>query len=894
MQLKLKYNEHAANHSAGAFIRGNSPGEWLAAISEWNIDPQQLQCFIISRNNDPQKAAGLFVIFRSNPPALSSLPHGYTLIGSKLFIPVDAELSPQVSDNDLKSILIWDFQVLHPVLGCTGFYKSDEVQLAEMIEYPQPQTGHWNYAEEGLQPAPRLRQITIHQPTPEEVFEEVKDEVNSKDITEIPKEGKDTPLSRALDSLARGGLRGGLFLAGSFIKAFGSSSGSSNKPGLINRLESKMQEKLKDLEAKRNRELQRLMKMFDDDTDEALRYAIPLDSPYLGRGEDRSPGWQLNRNPLDFNLGRLGGGGGAVSYWSVDEYYFTLRKKYQEAAEKAIAAKNYKKAAYVYAHLLHDFHAAAGALEQGGYYREAAALYKDHLKNIPAAAECLERGGLLLEAIKLYEGLQKHEKAGDLYTILEQEDKAYQHYKICVSDAIKAKDFIDAARLAKDKMKSASDAKNLLLKGWNDAKQPEACLTRYFKIIEEEDHKALPQSVRAFYVQQPAAKRASFLNVLLSLKKTNHELPFENTARDIAYEVISEQVSQGTTSSLVVLKNFVSGDQLISGDCHRYISTNKNKVRVPQSGVGFKLYKDVKWFQAIPWRQQFLVVGLQASGFCIARVNWNNKRDYHLWNAPIISGSQITIAPDADHSKYLVLHTPAALLNSRTIEADNDFPDFVHVLCPSWLPKGLIGLAAGRNGISVVHTQRNTTYISHHAKEDHVKSSNELMLEGKPFHIPLDAVNKSQQMIFRDGFYYLFVGPRLLRITPEGVVEMYLFDAPIRMLVATDHFTRLKIAVHTDKGCMLLFPGATDIKIGNDYFAADVEVTDLKFIPDSKLLVAGGNVVEVFAAKGSSPKSICAIETRNKIIGVLPGPERNQIVIIEEDGKVTRQEIEES
>jgi tetratricopeptide (TPR) repeat protein len=889
MQLRLKYNEHATQQTAGAFIRGNSPLEWLAVISEWNVDPLQLQCFIISQNNDPQKAAGLFVLFKSKPHALSSLAHAYALVGSKLFIPVDAELSPQVSDDELKSILLWDYQVLHPVLGCTGFDKSDEVQLADMIQYQLPTTGNWNYAEPGLQPPPKLRQINIHQPTPEEVFENVKDEVNSKYIKDIPQETKDTPLSRAMDSLARAGLKGGLFLAGGIINMLGSPSA---KPGMLNRLAGKMQDKLKDLEAKRKKELQRLMKMFDEDTDEALRYAIPLDSPYLGRGEESSPGWQLMRRPLDFNLGRLGGGSGPVSYWSADEYYYSLRKKYQEAAEKAIAAKNYKKAAYVYAHLLHDFHAAAGTLEKGAYYREAAALYKDHLKNIPAAADCLERGGLLLEAIKLYSELNKHEKAGDLYTILGQQDEAYQHYSICVKDALRSKDFMKAARLVKDKMNDPSDAKKLLLKGWNDSKQPEACLIRYFKTVEEEDQKALPPSLRSFYIQQPANRRASFLNVLLSLKKQNHEQQFENTARDIAYEIISEQVSQGTTNTLGALGSFISNDHLIAGDCNRYISKNKSKVRVPQSGVGFKLYKDVTWFQVIPWRQQFLVIGLQHTGLCIARVNWDNKRDYHLWNAPVITDSQITIAPDPDHSKYLILHTPAALLNSRTIEADNDFPEFVHVVCPTWLPKGLIGLAAGRNGVSVVHTQRNTTYINHHTREDYLKVSNELMMEGKPFHIPMDAVGKSQQMIFRDGFYYLFVGPRLLRITPEGVVEMYLLDTPIRLLAATDHHTRLKIAVYTDRGCLLLFPGATDIKVGNDYFATDMEVKDMKFIPDSKLLVAGDKVVEVYAAKSSSPISICVIETRSKVVGVLAGPERNQVVIIEEDGKVTRQEIE--
>lgn len=891
MQLKLKYNEHAAHPVAGAFIRGTTPGEWLAGISEWNIDLRQMKCFIISQNNDPQKAAGLFVIFTSKPPVLSSLAHGYALFGKKLFIPADAELSPQVTEDELKSILIWDYQVMHPVFGCTGFDSADEVKLADMVRYPPTQSGQWIYAEEGLHPSPGLLQVHIHQLSPEEVFNDVKDEVNSRDINDIPTQEKDTPLSRALDSIARSGLKGGLFVIGGIIKMFGNNSGS---PGMLNKLENKMRENLKDLEAKRQRELQRLMKMFDADTDEALRYAIPLDSPYLGRGQEKDAGWQLPRNQLDFNLGRLGGGGGAVSYWSVDDYYWTLRKKYQEAAEKAMAAKNYKKAAYVYAHLLHDFHAAAGALEQGGYYREAATLYKDHLNNVAAAAECLERGGLLTEAIKLYEVLKKHEKAGDLYTVLQKPDEAHRHYNICVQEALRAKDYLEAARLVTGKMNSPAEAKKILLKGWTDAKQPETCLIKYFKMVEDEDARALAPSVRSFYVQQPASKRSAFLNVLLSLKKTNHDQQFDNAARDIAYEVISEQVSQGTTSSLPVLKYFVTNDQLIAGDCQRYIGTNKNKVRVPQSSIGFKLYKDVKWLQVIGWRQVFLVIGLQHTGLCIARVNWNNKRDYHLWNVPVLHSAQVTVAADPDNSKQLLLHTPGALLTPRTLEADNDFNELVHVSGPAWLPKGLIGLAAGSNGISIVHTQNSTSYISHHNKEEQLKSSHELMLDGKPFNIPLDVVLRSQQMIFRDGFYYLYIGDRLLRVTPEGVVEMYAMDAPVRKIAATDHYTRLKLAVYTDKGCLLLFPGAADIKIGNDHFATGMDVCDLKFIPDSKLLVAGDNVVEVFSVKSSLPKSICAIETRNKIIGVLAGPGRDQIVIVEEDGKVTLQEIEAS
>lgn len=890
MLLKLKYNEHAAHQSAGAFIRGTTPREWLSAISEWNIDLQQLKCFIISQHNNPQQAAGLFIIFTSKAPALSAAALGYRLLGGKLFIPVDADLSPQVSGDELQKLLIWDYQVMHPVLGFTGFDKSDEVQLADMIVYPQPQSGNWNYARAGLQAPPRLLQVNIHQPGAEEVFNDVKDEVGGKDLMSI-NTNKDTPVSGMLDSLARGGLIGGLFIAGGIIKLFGQ---PSDKPGALNKLVAKMQHRLRDLEAKRKKELQRLMKMFDEDTDEALRYAIPLDSPYIGRGQETTPGWQLTRNPLDFNLGRLGGSSGPVSYWSADEYYFTLRQKYQDAGQKALSAKKYKKAAYVYAHLLNDFQAAAGALEQGGYYREAAVLYKDHLKNNAAAAECLERGGLLIEAIKLYDQLEQHEKAGDLYTRLGRDEQAQRHYRFCVGKALVARDYIEAARLVKDKSKAPAEAKSILLKGWNENKQSEACLTKYFTIIAEEDDKALPQAVRSMYVQQQPGKRPSFLNVLLSLKKNNRQPDFEYAARDIAYEVVSEQVSKGAINSLGMLKYFVRGDELISDDCHRYGMTNKNKSRLAQSTAGFKLYKDAKWFQVIPWRQQFLVLGLQNSGLCMARANWNGKRDYHLWNAPIFNGSQITIAADIDQSTSMILHTPGALLNSKTLEAENDFPELVHVISPSWLPKGLIGICVGRTGSSIVHTQKNTTYIHHYNKENVLKASHELTFEGSPLTIPMDEVARSQQMLFRDGFYYFFVGPRLLRITPEGAAEMYVLDAPIRMLAATDHHTRLKIAVATDKGCVLLFPGAVDIKLGNDYFANEMKVRDMRFISGSRLVAAGNNMVEIYAINSSTPEFICAIETQHEVVGVLAGAKRNEVIIVEEDGRVTTQEIEES
>jgi hypothetical protein len=75
MELKLKYNAHAAHQTAGAFIRGGDVRHWLRVISEWDVQPQTLTCFILSEKNDPLAAAGLFVIFKGKAPALPSLEH---------------------------------------------------------------------------------------------------------------------------------------------------------------------------------------------------------------------------------------------------------------------------------------------------------------------------------------------------------------------------------------------------------------------------------------------------------------------------------------------------------------------------------------------------------------------------------------------------------------------------------------------------------------------------------------------------------------------------------------------------------------------------------------------------------------------------------------------------
>jgi len=124
----------------------------------------------------------------------------------------------------------------------------------------------------------------------------------------------------------------------------------------------------RNVEQQRQQQLNKLLDMFKNDPDRALQFAIPL----AGDGKFRGltvPGSQLLSRMPDFSLSGLSGGG-PTDMWSMDYHQQQrLRESYLLTANRELAAGRYRRAAYIHAHLLGDFAAAAGVLEQGGFYR---------------------------------------------------------------------------------------------------------------------------------------------------------------------------------------------------------------------------------------------------------------------------------------------------------------------------------------------------------------------------------------------------------------------------------------------------------------------------------------------------------------------------------------------
>lgn len=907
MELSLKYNEHATHPLSAAFVRGNAPDAWLQEMNAWHIPLAQLVCFIISHNNNPVEAAGLFVIFKKEMPDLFQVRHPYTVMGGKLYIPIDAELSPTISEAELQSLLIWDCQVFHPTIGFIGFERSDRIALADLLQYTEPSPISWEYAHAGQQPWIPLHEVGIQQLSAEQVFESVKDDISSKPLTDIPKfNNEDAPgwlnnriaewlfkvgytLLNGLSALIPAGSFGAGGLSGN-NGMYGEDNGRSG-PAWLGRIINWMEEKIEDIEKQRDSELKRLTDMFERNSDEALQYAIPLNSPYLNRGTAATPSARLTRRPLQFNLGRLGGGY-AVDGWNVDNYYSELRKKYLKAAQDAIDKNDFKKAAYVYAHLLGDYGSAAAALRQGKHYREAAVLYKEHLNNSALAAACLEEGGIYIEAIELYTELNQHEKAGDLYMLLDRKEPALQCYEKCVDMAAKNKDYLEEARIVTDKIGDRPRAKNVLLNGWHDVKQPEPCLLKYFDLVAEENNAHFYAAVHSFYRENVLVnKELSFLNVIDKVNKKYRSPELENTCKDIAYEVVSEQVNVGNAGSLHVLRNFVPGDQLLTPDCYRFIHTFKHIPEQKPVANQLQLIKEKVWKQALTWQNQLLVFAVKLTGLVLARINGDRQVEYFSWNVPVNMNAPLIILADPFNTNQVLVYNEQQVFPAKQLPANKHFQDELVVYNPGFLPKGLIGICMDKGMVITLHNELEGSFLNTYSLQGELVKSVRCIFNEMAYLIPAETVT---EMICCDVDFYLACENMVLQILVDGKIEvLHYAEAPVRNFAINSKESGATIAMIFDD--RILFE-----EIALDHNSKRIEFNetlpqDIIILDDDWYAVSFKQKVQVYNLEENAPSVIhWEVETENDVVAVFSGSNRNQLGILEANGLITWHNFRES
>jgi len=903
MQLQLKYRGNTGHAIYGAFVQGQKPLDWLLEINSWKVNLQNITCYLVPESISVNQSAGLFVVFSpQKQPLPNTLRNPYTRMADKLYLPVNAVLYPTIEADELNILLLWDVQFFHPVIGLVGFEKKDEIKLESFIHLPAPAASDWSFAHPGVASPPVFQQIALEaEDELKDIIDQMKEDVGSKLLQEIPLvNADDSAFIRrtkvVMNIFAKIGLYFLLLFAliGKLLFGFLSvifpaeRNNQRQSEGLFQKMEGWINQKLQDIEKQRDTELKRLLNLFDKDTDEALQYAIPLASPYLNRGTAPQSG-KLTRRSLQFNLGNLGGGG-RVDGWNLGAYNYELQKRYAKAANDAVTSGNFKRAAYIYAHLLGNFFLAANALQQGKFYREAAELYKDHIKNERMAAECLEKGGLLSEAIPLYIEMGQLEKVGDLYKQLGQAGKAEPYYMQTVREFKVAKEYQKAARVMLDKLKNKDQALSLLMAGWKDNNQPEACLTLYLELHYNPGNSNLVQEVSNLFGTHVARRKStSFLKVLADINRRFPDEQLEETSRNIAYQIIHQQISAGDSNGLKLINSFVPGDRLLHADANRFI---QNRIKFPpihSTATYLDLRKDTQWFSMVTYHDQLLGIGIKNSEFHFVRANWEGKTDYEYLYKGKPPLSLLVEPAFSDMALLIGSNIPVAI--GRPLQAYSFFERELFLRNIDWLPDGILGCCLNAdNGITALHFDIHGMMLSHFSLAGDLIITHHLQFDDErinPGQVHFDPTG----MIWRKEHFYIAMGELMLRISKQGEIEFIEAGGYIMKFAISNPNAALKIALLTDNGCLMIAPLHKEMKVSSEIFAQDIDGRDIKLMTDNRLVLAGETRAVIYDLYGKVPTLKALIETENPIIQILAIPKRHHCAFLESDNRVSVYQI---
>jgi hypothetical protein len=893
MKLGLRYDPTIHQPIKAVFLRGKNVKEWLLQIDSWNINLADIECFVMPSSIQNIEAAGLFVLFKQADAAKHLLLlDAYTCIDDKLFIPVGSMLNMQVSKEETNSLFPWYVQVFHPTIGLVGFEKENKLDLEDLLYYPNAIDKDWTFANAGLLPAPAFSRIEVVQPTAEQLMESIKEEIGQKPLGDIPKDesNKTSALDNAIDKVKYGLFKGISSSITTITKLLPESSGSSNSSGpanegLLQQLQNWLLQNMDQLEKKRNDEISRLLNLFNENTDEALQYAIPLNSPYLNRGSQTLSS-KLSRRNTGFNLRGLGGGN-VVDGWDLGARYQDLRTKYMNAAQKAIDQKDFKKAAYVYAHLLGDYHNAANVLMQGNMHRDAAALYKDHLKNIPAAAECLEKGGLYHEAIELYKQLDKTEKVGDLYKTMQQDDKAGTYYEQHVQKQLTNNDYLDASRVINEKMQQEERAEQVLLDGWGSSYQHDACLKKYFDIALSKEEEPIEQKVKnVLNKHTPSYRKMAFLHVLEHVNNKKKEEAFAAVAQEIAYEIVHEETVAGNLQALHSLKIFAPRDKLIASDTSRYLS-RKLQPNKPAANNDFQLDESIKWLKALWHRNQFLVIGIKNNVLHMARCNWYKNIEYYSWTNEIGHYAQFNMVNAAYHSNHIIIHSSDGLpITRKNLPKNKYFTEQLVVNCPIWLHKNTANfIVEDEDTITLLELLDGKMAIHYYSLDGKLKKSVNCTMEGEGSIV--GSYKSIPLTIYRNQYYYTYINKAFFVISKEGKVKEYSFDTIIRLFSTTLEPTEFYLVISTNKGCILYRPDGYLMVALSGIFAQEITPSIIRFIGHRFFIMVEHKTAFLFEIINERPLLVREVKTNNFIVAAMPGPTNLYFVLVEENGKVS-------
>ena len=918
MKLDIKYKESTRNDIAAVFLKGTEPYTWLKEIDTWNISLDDLDFYLIPEAKNNLISQGLFIIFKPNEK-LEKLKFlsPYVSVTDNLYIPIHSELTPMVTNEELNKILLYDVQVFYPNLGLIGYNKTEKLDLTTLISLQLEKKVNWNLAHHGLLLKPKLKKIEIVQPSIDDIFSLITNFVENKPLNDInniddSKNKITTPFLQQIKIVFfRAILNIFLFLENLFKpkKDVIYSSEVNKKNSFSNWLSDKLDEIERYLnesidnaeyEKKRNNEIEKLIDLFDTNLEEALKYSVPLDSPYENRGvASRSSG--LFRKAIDFTLKNLGGGY-KVDTFNIDNYYYTLRGKYLDAAEKEIESKNFRKAAYIYANLLGDFYSAGNVLEQGKFYREASILYKEHLKDFYRAGDCLEKAGLILEAIDIFKNLELFEKVAELYEKINLEKEAHFYYEKAILILIENKNYLDASVIILEKLKQNDRAKKVLLDAWfSNSNQNYICLKKYFELIEVNE---LNSEIKNIYNSiEIKEQRDVFLEVLFTLRDNNDSSDFLEIFEDITYRVINENLEEGNFSNLKKLKKLFPNDLIIPSDYKRFITNNIKKLN-PEKIENIYLDSSIEWFKTVSFDHQFIVFGKKNDRLYIARGNWYGNIEYHYWKEKIEKNEIINIISNPENTNNILIQANKTIFEIKKLQKNKYFDKKILITSNNDLQHEVLAVS-NNNKSDVINFKRVNNSVNIHRFSRDVHSIKildfELDIELLTLLLAQKNINPSKMISLKDpncsnmedpcNSNYTFKNNLLLKIEEHtNEIKSLFINEKIEDIAHFYSEPNQKIVIRTENNFYTILEDLDstldktqelNIEI---FFKKSIEYVDMIFLNENEILIASNEKIYLYDFIKNTDYEI--YKSNSTIISILKTNKNKQCAVLENNGRI--------
>ena len=640
IEIPLQLRKTSIKHNIDAWI---IPFQENSQLLDY-LSLSDTEIYLIPRNLKDNSPAFIFVI-TENQDSIPKNSIPYRRQTSSIYIPADTDIFPHCTQGELTSLLSFHKSLIHPSIGIIGFDKSDLLKPWEAILPPKVTMKVWRAPAEGAPLIPGIKEIQEEKKS----NKKLKDNISSKKLSQINAK-EENELSKKFNSAAS--------------KLF------NHNPQPL------PQEKDED---ERQDELNKLVEMMENDPDSGLKFAIPLENKKT-RGE-ADPQNKLKEKTPEFDSENLSNAPPGDSWNIADDMYWELQHQYRKAANRELALKRYKRAAYIYAELLGEFDPAANALLRGEYYDEAADIYLHQLKNKSKAAECYEKGNLLDKAAKIYIDLKMWVKVGDLYSKLNNKPKAERFYQKAVDEMVSKRDYLEAGLITNEKLDNQQAALDILKQAWPNSEQAAVCLKTQFSIIRktEKHHlaeKLIMDSMQNINPQQKETLAEVLINVCQKYSDNKIQTIASNKSTDLIGEVLQNASKEKSTRLIKLLMTRSPEDQLFIRDCNKYLSeivrhsqvkTSKAVSSKVKKTAEFNLSEDINFQSSINLGREAVIAGSSSGTIVLLRINWQGR--YQRMDLPS-KGTSPIICPGSNRKDLWIYDKDLTLSNSFKINSD--------------------------------------------------------------------------------------------------------------------------------------------------------------------------------------------------------------------------------